>query len=449
MLKTINQPLQGTTDVLGLQLRKFEFICRSFSDIANRFGYEQLKVPFIERSSSFSEEIVGKSPWPEWDKRGCFYLTVHNYFDSFENEPSQEEALLIPEGTISVTRWLGKVLDENPNLCFPLKIYYQLPCFRNELLNSLSATKKREFNQFGLEILGSSNIMSDVEIIFLVQRMLSDIGIDRKNIIIRLSNVKIFNLLIEESYISEDDAIKLKETMDTIAECKAGKKPERKVAEEIKFWSIIDKYLLSERLHKCWEEIINSTSGVISKMTYSIFSEKYSYYFNELNTIQEQLESAAVNVFIDLCVVRSHEYYTGISFEVDVLYDDKRFFEIAGGGRYDKLVSNFVNKSLFDKVPSTGFAFGIERVISMLDDLNIFPEYAIVSSNISFKKSSADYIINSQNGKNMVENYLMAIQYIENQIPKDRFDIYLGDSIDLHSLENYKKSKNIELIIEI
>lgn len=91
-------------DQFGSILRKRDYLIRVFADVVRGRGYEQLEVPLVERSTSFSEEIVGESPWPEWDKRGCFYLRVNDYEGSFDNIQTQTDALLIPEGTVSVSR---------------------------------------------------------------------------------------------------------------------------------------------------------------------------------------------------------------------------------------------------------------------------------------------------------------------------------------------------------
>ena len=58
----------------------------------------------VERASSYSEEVVGKSPWPEWNNKGCFFFEIDDYFETYNEEPKKERVLLIPEGTISVTR---------------------------------------------------------------------------------------------------------------------------------------------------------------------------------------------------------------------------------------------------------------------------------------------------------------------------------------------------------
>ncbi len=444
-MKTNNNTIEGTFDIYGVNLREMDFLFRKFTDIITHYGYEQLEVPIIERASSFSEEIIGQSPWPEWDKRGCFYLKVNNYHISYETIEESIDALLIPEGTISVTRWLGKFLDTSPNTILPLKIFYKLPCFRNELITSLSKTKKRQFNQFGIEILGSKKIASDIEIIYLIKRLLEEVGVLSSQIKVRISNVGIFNKLITECKINHIDSIKLKEAMDIIAECRAGKKPERKQENMLIFKSTLKKYSLSKRQKDMWMTILNHDEGIITSKMYDIFTDDYKHLLDELTLICNELIKNDVNSTLDLCVVRSHEYYTGISFEVDVITKYSHFIEIAGGGRYDKLVGNFVSNYSELTIPSTGFAFGLERVAEMLKTLGIFDKPISFQSSISFDNSSSDIILLLDDNSNIVNQYFQAVEIIEND-KKNRYDIYFGNKKDV---KNYQKQKGAKSIVKI
>ena len=99
--------------------------------VAYGFGYDEILVSVIERASSFSENIVGQSPWPEWDPRGCFFFEITDYNNGFLVEKEKVSVVLIPEGTISVARWLGLQISNNPDLVFPIKFF---PIFKMNLL---------------------------------------------------------------------------------------------------------------------------------------------------------------------------------------------------------------------------------------------------------------------------------------------------------------------------
>ena len=77
-------------------------------------------------------------------------------------------------------------------------------------------------------------------------------------------------------------------------------------------------------------------------------------------------EYSVKNCDIDLSIVRGLEYYTGFIFEVELAFEDRKVVEngtIAGGGRYDDLVSRFDNTIV---CPSTGVSIGIDRLVWMV-----------------------------------------------------------------------------------
>jgi histidyl-tRNA synthetase len=76
------------------------------------------------------------------------------------------------------------------------------------------------------------------------------------------------------------------------------------------------------------------------------------------------------NVKFDMSMARGLDYYTGVIFEV-ILKRNGKVFEVgsvAGGGRYDNLVGMF-SKKKNKQVPCVGISLGIERLITVLDEL--------------------------------------------------------------------------------
>ena len=65
--------------------------------------------------------------------------------------------------------------------------------------------------------------------------------------------------------------------------------------------------------------------------------------------------------------VRGLEYYTGPIYET--LVEEPKIGSITGGGRYDRLIGMFTDRSL----PATGTSFGIERIIDAMEELRMFP----------------------------------------------------------------------------
>lgn len=429
--------------MFGLPLRKRRYLGQAFAAVVERAGYEQLMVPVIERAASFSEEIVGDSPWPEWDQRGCFHLSVRDYGADYDQVVSETPAVLIPEGTISVSRWLGGLLDQPEPVVLPLKLWYELPCLRNELLDTLSATKRREFTQFGLEVLGAANPAADTEVLCLVQDLLVAVGVDPAGLRARLSDVRVFNQMVQESEIPQADRIALKEAMDGIAECRAGKRPERLPALLGAAEEVLARQHLQPGAREAWRKVLDHTGGRVTRELRSALGTATREALDYLDEMQQELAGTGLGAVVDLCVVRSHEYYTGLSFELDIVTPAATYVEVAGGGRYDKLVGNFTQAVAGGVVPCTGFAFGIERVAAVLDALELFSGPITAGTRHDFGDSSADILVVPARDPSAVVGYLATRDKVNAQRQAVRVDIHVGDTADEEHIARYAQARRI------
>ncbi|PSK96183.1 histidyl-tRNA synthetase [Murinocardiopsis flavida] len=388
----LTTPLAGMPDAFGVEVRKRRYVQAVLSALAHRFGYEQIDIPLIERATSFSEEVVGRSPWPEWNERGCFYVEVPDYANSYNTKPETTSALLVPEGTVSVTRWLGSQLIADPGFVFPVKLFYVTPCFRNELVDQLSEGKRRQFTQFGLEVLGAEAGNADVEAIHLIAESLREFGVAADAIRVRVGDVTVFNRLVELSGLSAEGAISVKESLDGIAECKAGKDALRWPALIDDIARVLEKEETPRPWAAVWHELAaaGDSAAVVQRLDDPVATERLT----ELRELARVLAALGVRVDLDVCVVRSHEYYTGIAFEIDVISADRTHVEVGGGGRYDRLVGHFAPRGARHRIPSTGFAFGLERLIPVLESQGLLdPDRSCAPRGVSLCTASAERLL--------------------------------------------------------
>lgn len=432
----LNSPLAGMTDLYGVELRRRLFVTTVLGKLARSCGYEQVEVPLVERATSFSEEIVGRSPWPEWDQRGCFYLSVPDYAGSYDTAPSSTEALLIPEGTISVSRWLGRLLAQDEHLAWPLKVFYETPCFRNELVDRVNALKRRQFTQFGLELLGANAGEADIEAIHLIAASLQELGIASDAIRVRVGDVTVFNRLAELSGLAATDTITVKESLDAIAECKAGKQPERRP----QLVDSVDKMLQSSRIDERWAKVWLdlARSQYSMPVLETVRDELVAARLAKLRELVHVLGMLDVYVELDLCVVRSHEYYSGIAFEIDVVAGAEVSVEVGGGGRYDRLVGHFLPHSAVRSVPATGFAFGIERLVDLLRRLDLLGADRSAVGVIGLGDAASDVLLVPSPTP---AGYLAAVRAAALEREAGRaVDIYLGAP---HGWRQYAEARGI------
>lgn len=357
--------IEGFKDRFGVELRRRRFFVDACADVSESFGYEPISVPILERAEAYDQKIVGLSPWPEWNPKGCFFLGIENYNSSYGETESLTKAVLIPEGTLSVTRWLGAQLDGNYSPALPIRIYYDLQCFRNELISTLSESKGRSFSQFGVEILGSSELSADIEPMIVAHEILTRLGIGQAKIVFRISSNELFLSMAMELGLTHVQRVELKEQLDTMAECKAGKRPERMDSAVRAIWEVI--HSSKDRTHDAaWTYLISRPIGNVSEKDRTVLGRYSSISLDRIEAISDSLQANGVMCEVDYCVVRSHEYYTGITFEIDLIGNSSRHVEVGGGGRYDRLLGNFTPPGGPKSVPCVGFAFGIERLLAAL-----------------------------------------------------------------------------------
>ena len=378
--------LLGFKEECGLNVLKREYVERILSDIMRSHGYERITLPVIEPFSSYSEDVVGKSPWPEWNEKCIFRFNIIDYSNNYESSDCKaNEVCLIPEGTVSITRWLASIIEGGGRS--QRKLFYSLNCYRNELITSLSVNKSREFQQFGVELLDFTGVESDIELIEIVTTLLQALGINKRAIKIRINDVALFNKLVVLCGIGQDDIMLLKKHLDYLAECHAGKHAEDYSCTQRKIWALLSKYKMEEMYSKIWNSIVDHAYSSIDDVV-CLYPDTFRQDLEPLLKVFSHFSGSGVTMELDLSVIRSHQYYSGLSFEVDVVMNQNKYIEIAGGGRYDRLVGTFLksnNNTSKMQIPCTGFAFGVDRVISMMNDMGLFSGTKEISSIFNFK----------------------------------------------------------------
>ncbi|MGH8952971.1 MAG: ATP phosphoribosyltransferase regulatory subunit [Acidimicrobiia bacterium] len=146
-----------------------------------------------------------------------------------------------------------------------------------------------------------------------------------------------------------------------------------------------------------------------------------------LEGLAASLAQLGVHAVVDPCVVRSHEYYTGIAFEIDILTDQRVFVEVGGGGRYDRLVGHFVTDGHITAVPATGCAFGVERLVDVLDQLELLGDDRSATATVSLGQASADLlVVPGPDASGYVNASRVAAKHRDGG---RRVDVYVGDPV--------------------
>ncbi|OQX92466.1 MAG: histidine--tRNA ligase [candidate division Zixibacteria bacterium 4484_95] len=306
-----------------------------------------------------------------------------------------------------LTAPLSRIVAMYKDLPKPLRRYQVGPVWR---LEKPAPGRYREFYQFDIDIIGTDSMAADAEMCMILCDSLEALGFEPGTYIIKASNRKILNGIIDMSMqaLSENEYIKqvlswmaAKSKSKPSAELKKTEiTPAIKLEHKLDIMRCIDKLdrvglegiqqllekgrkdetgdfksgcFLSQKQIKpileflkidCSnrEKFLNSVSDLITE-------EHGKEGLDELKEMDEILSTAGYNdnrVIFDTQVVRGLTYYTGPVYEAFLTVkttDEKgksvQFGSVAGGGRYDDLIQRFTGQ----KIPATGTSIGIDRLL--------------------------------------------------------------------------------------
>lgn len=319
---------------------------RLFTKIRNTFevfGFEPMETPGIERTKIL---LGGEA---ESDK---VIFRVATGRGSEVKDIKKEELSLRFDLTVPLARFIAA----NPEIPKPFKRYQIGKVWRGE---SPQQGRYREFTQADIDIVGSSSMDADAEIIAVISAVLKNLGIN--SFIIKINNRKILEALPHFCSFPEKKLMSLLRLID-----KKEKMGEQKTRKEI--LKIFNKKT-AEKIFRFLEISGNKKEKLIKVRELLKRDKTAEEGIRELIDIVNGLEVLGVepqNWDIDFSMVRGLGYYTGPIFET-ILSSTPSLGSIFSGGRYDNLVSTFTGK----KLPAVGASLGVDRFLAALDSLGL------------------------------------------------------------------------------
>lgn len=377
---------RGTNDFFYESASKLEFIEKKIKDIVKLYGYGRIRTPLFEYTDLFirgigeDTDIVGKEMFT-FEDRGGRSLTLR------------------PEGTASVVR--AYIENSMQNEFSINKLFYIGTMYRAERPQK---GRYREFNQFGIECIGSSSPLIDAEIISLNINILKEFGIENINLLINTvgcPNCKpIYNNALREAIGSRKD--ELCETCQRRYETNILR-------------------ILDCKNEKC-KEILKD----IPKF-YDYVCEECKTHFDKLC---EELNRINQNFIVEPMLVRGLDYYTKTVFEVQTNALGSQS-AILGGGRYDNLIGLFNSGK---NIPALGSAMGLERLLIILEnDKNITDDRLDIFI-IAFKETEKEIlkVMQDLRADNISCDCDFALKSIKNQFKSankrnSKFALILGE----------------------
>ena len=360
---------KGTRDFSPIEMSKRNYIFNTIRNAFHLFGFQQIETPAMENLST----LMGKYG-EEGDK---LLFKIQNSGDYFSNLTDEEllsrnaaklaskfcEKGLRYDLTVPFARYVVMHRDE---LTFPFKRYQIQPVWRADRPQK---GRYREFYQCDADVIGNNSLMNEVELIQLIDHVFGKLNI---RVAIKLNNRKILAGIAEA--IGEPDKI-----IDiTVAIDKLDKIGLDGVVNELKQKGIkdeaIDKLLPILQSQGDNNEKLATIATVLQG---NAIGEKG---VEETDFILKTVAATGIKstVELDLTLARGLNYYTGAILEVKAL--DVAIGSISGGGRYDNLTGVFG----LDGMSGVGISFGADRIYDVMNQLNLYPQESIITTQIMF-----------------------------------------------------------------
>ena len=309
------QNLPGFRDFYPEDCARRNYILAVWREVARRYGFVEYDGPVLEPIELYHKKSGGE--------------LVGQLFD-FVDKGGRHVALR-PEMTPTLARM---VAAKERDFKKPLKWFCVPQFFRYE---KPQRGRGREFYQFNADIIGEASAAADAELIALAIDVLRGFGLGEKDFVVRLSSRTAWQ--------------------DFFAA--AGGKPE----DEDEFFQIVDKAERnpSEKTNEALAKL--SVAGLTSEGILTFMRSKTP---GGLAPILENLQARGLGGFVevDYAIVRGLAYYTGVVFEVFDRSKNER--ALAGGGRYDRLLSLMSDGKV--DLAALGFGLGDVVLANLIED---------------------------------------------------------------------------------
>ncbi len=381
---------KGTRDFSPAEVARRQYITGVIKHHFETFGFQPIETPSFENS----ETLMGKYG-EEGDRLIFKILNSGNFFfdkRKLEMPASLEELLVNSSETISkeqlidLNKFTGRISEKalrydltvpfaryvvmhQNEIEFPFKRYQIQPVWRADRPQK---GRFREFYQCDADVVGSTSLWQEVELVQLYDAVFSSLGL--KGAVIKINNRKIL------SGIADVIGAKDKLIDFTVALDKLDKVGEDGVKKEM-----LEKGISADAIGKV-QPLFSFTGTPAEKLnqleTLLAASPEGLKGVEELRFICDNVAALGLGesvLDLDVTLARGLNYYTGAIFEVTAP-KEVAMGSIGGGGRYDDLTGIFGLKN----VSGVGISFGLDRIYLVLEELGLFPAEVTQGTKVLF-----------------------------------------------------------------
>jgi histidyl-tRNA synthetase len=344
------QPARGTRDFLPDDIRRRQHVIGVIREVYERYGFEPLETPAFENI----ETLLGK--YGEEGNKLIFKILKRG-----EHEHTGEADLALRyDLTVPLARVVAQYQNELPKF---FKRYQIQPVWRAD---RPARGRFREFFQCDIDAIGSTSPIVEAEILIAVTEILEKLGFGEFSI--RLNHRQVLRALLDGFGVPaalHDSTLVAVDKFDKIAA--EGVRAEL-IVRGLQEDSVARIVETLGRTSGRYPDIESASDEVITLTRERIRGDDQG--LSALENLSEirrlcQSTNASKHLLLDTNLARGLSYYTGAIMEIAV----EGIGSLGGGGRYDNLVGMFLGRD----VPACGFSLGLERIIVVMTERNMFP----------------------------------------------------------------------------
>jgi histidyl-tRNA synthetase len=390
MSPTKTQPARGMRDFLHADVRRREHVIGVIKEVYERYGFEPLETPAVENI----ETLMGK--YGEEGNQLIYKILKRGVHET----TGEADLALRYDLTVPLARVVAEYRDKLPKF---FKRYQIQPVWRAD---RPARGRFREFYQCDVDVIGSQSMVVESELIAAASEALKKLGFN--DFVVRLNHRQALTGLLGCAGVplEHHDAT-------LIALDKLDKVGREGVAKELADRGITEGAI--ERLLDFFSELASLehaadiavgddpvgrqqglNSAILGRLVEFVgTNEKGAKGVDELRSILEYAAPCGVaqRIKIDPSLARGLSYYTGAIIEINV---KDLAGSLGGGGRYDNLIGMFSGQ----QVPACGFSLGVERIIVVMTEREMFPP--------QLSASPADVLVTLWNEASISESVALA-----------------------------------------
>lgn len=380
--------IRGMNDLLPDQSPAWQYLEGKFRQLMASYGYSEMRMPIVEPSGLFSRgigagtDIVEKEMYTFADRNG-------------------ESLSMRPEATAGCVR---AAIQHGLLYNQVQRLWTSGPMFRYERPQK---GRYRQFYQFSVESFGMAGADIDAELILLTARFWKELGLTEH---VRLELNTLGTLEARQNYRSA-----LVEYL-TQYESELDEDSQRRLS--------INPMRILDSKDERTQEIVKG-----APVLQDYLDDESREHFETLKCI---LDAAGVHYVVNPTLVRGLDYYSRTVFEwiTDSLGAQGT---VCGGGRYDALVELLGGKP----TPAVGFAMGQERLVLLLETLNLIPD--------SVNKTIDVAVVTR--GEGVSGRAMPVLESIRNRLPDLRMQVNCGGGFKGQMKRAYNSGAEFALII--